>query len=595
MDTGNGTRLNKKKPTSKDESNYEEREDKLEKEEMEKESRYGKHYKWVALTNTTLGALMAAMNGSILLIALPAIFRGLNINPLVSSNFGLLLWLLLGYNVITAIFTVTIGRLSDMFGRVKLYNLGFLIFTIGSIALYISSLYITGVDGALSLILLRLFQGVGGAFLFANSTAILTDAFPHTMRGRAMGFNQIAAVGGGLIGLIVGGLLAAIDWHLVFLISIPFGIAGTLWAYLELHEIASIEKDQKFDIPGNVLFAAGIMLILLGLTYSIVGYNGNPTGWSNPFVYGTIIAGIVLMIPFAYIELKSKFPMFRLQLFKIKAFLFGNLSLLLAGIARGGLQFMLIIWLDGIWLPLHGVHFSKTPFDAAIDLIPFMMGFIIFGPISGYLSDRYGARLFSTLGMLINFVGFLALAALPADFSYILFAIITFSLGLGQGLFSAPNTTAIMNSVPENTRGSASGMRSTFTNISFMFSMALFFTILILGMSTELSTALYSGMVNAGIPANASMQISKLPPTAALFSAFLGYNPMKTLLPASVYSALPNSTKTEVTGLSFFPHLLSKPFMDGMKLVLYIGSGMALIAAIASALRGKRYIYGIEN
>lgn len=570
-------------------------EDDLEKLEMEKESKYGKHYKWIALSNTTLGALMAAMNGSILLIALPAIFRGLNINPLSAINFSLLLWLLLGYNIVTAVFTVTVGRLSDMFGRVRLYDLGFLIFTIGSVALYISSLYITGVNGALSLIVLRLLQGIGGAFLFANGTAILTDAFPHTMRGRAMGFNQIAAVGGGLLGLIVGGLLASIDWHLVFLINVPFGIIGTIWAYLKLHEIASMEKNQKFDISGNILFALGVLIILIGLTYSIVGYNGSPMGWGNPFVYGSIILGVLLLIPFAYIELKSKYPMFRLQLFKIRAFLAGNISLMLAGLARGGLQFMLIIWLDGIWLPLHGVHFIKTPFDAAIDLIPFVLGFMIFGPISGYLSDKYGARILSTAGMLIEFVGFLVLATLPADFSYVLFAVITFTLGMGQGLFAAPNTTAIMNSVPEYNRGSASGMRATFMNTSFIFSIAIFFSILILGMSINLSSAFYNNLTSVGIPANVALNVSHIPPTEALFSAFLGYNPMKILIPNSTLAALPNSTAAKVTGLSFFPHILSKPFMEGMKYVLYTGAGMALIAAIVSSLRGKRYIYGMDN
>jgi MFS family permease len=563
-------------------------------EERKRESKYGKNYKWIALSNTTLGALMSAINGTILIISLPAVFSGLGVNPLVASNIALLLWLLLGYMLVSGVIVVTIGRLSDMYGRVKLYNIGFAIFTLGSIGLYISSLYITGINGALSLILLRLVQAVGGGFLFANSVAILTDAFPSNERGKAIGFNQIAGVGGGILGLILGGILSSFDWHLIFLVNVPIGIIGTVWAYLALHELATIKKGQKFDVLGNVSFTIGLTLILLALTYGLIPYGSSTMGWSSPYVIAGLIAGVLMLIIFAFVELKAKYPMFKLALFRIRAFAFGNISLLLAGIARGGLQFMIIIWLQAIWLPLHGVSFSQTPFRAAILILPLLFGFLIFGPISGYLSDKYGARLFSTVGMIINGLGFIALSMIPAQFTYIYFAIIIFVIGMGQGLFAAPNTTAIMNSVPPEQRGGASGMRATFTNISLIFSIAIFFTLLVVGLSVHLAPAMYKGLIAQNIPQSEALRVSTLPPTSALFAGLLGYNPMKSLINPTVLASLPKTNESYVTGKVFFPTLISKPFHDGLAVVLYAGALMSFIAALASALRGKRYVYGVQ-
>ncbi len=577
-------KTHKAKAAIVDKSSYDE-------SERERESRFGKNYKWVALSNTTLGALMSAINGTILIISLPAIFSGLGINPLTPSNIALLLWLLLGYMLVSGVIVVTIGRLSDMFGRVKLYNLGFAIFTLGSIALYISSLYITGVNGALSLIILRLVQAVGGGFLFANSVAILTDAFPSNERGKAIGFNQIAGIGGSVLGLILGGILSSFDWHLIFLVNVPIGIIGTIWAYLALHELAVIKKGQKFDIAGNVTFGIGLVLVLLALTYGFLPYGTHLMGWTNPYVITALVAGVLLLVIFGIIESKVADPMFHMYLFKIKAFLFGNLSLLLAGIARGGLQFMIIIWLQAIWLPLHGVSFSQTPFQAAILILPLLIGFLILGPISGYLSDKYGARLFSTLGMLINGVGFVLLALLPADFNYVLFALLLFVIGVGQGMFAAPNTTAIMNSVPPDQRGRASGMRATFTNVSMIFSIAIFFTLLIVGISGTLSSSLYQGLINQQIPVSEATRVASLPPTSALFAGLLGYNPMLSLVNHSILNKIPVANETYVTGKVFFPTLLSKPFHDGLAFVLYVGALMSFVAAAASALRGKKYIY----
>ncbi len=557
---------------------------KYERDEERRERKFGVHYKWIALSNTTLGALMATIDSSILIISLPAILNGLGVNVLAQGSTDLLLWLLLGYTIASASFVVTIGRLSDMFGRVRLYNAGFLIFAVASTLLYVSSLFISGSEGAIALIVLRIIQGIGGSFLMANSTAILTDAFPYNERGKAVGFNQIAAVGGSLFGLVAGGLLAAIDWHLVFLVSVPVGIIGTIWAYLGLREIAATDRNKKFDIPGNVTFACSIILILLGLTYYIVPAAG--TAYAGMMV----LAGILLMVLFVYIETRTKNPMLNLGLFRIRAFAAGNISLLLAGIARGGLQFMIIIWLQGIWLPLHGINFVDTPLYAAIDILPLPIAFMLFGPVSGYLSDRYGARMFSTVGMLINVVGFIMLAAMPANFNYYEFAAILFFLGMGQGMFAAPNTTAIMNSVPPERRGVASGMRATFMNVSMMFSIVIFFSILTLGVSSMLPSSLYNGLLAQNISKPISLNISRIAPSSALFAALLGYDPMKVLIPQNVFTALPVATQNTISGPLFFPTLIADPFIYGMRIVLYFGAAIALIAAIASWERGQRYV-----
>ncbi len=558
-------------------------------QERTKERKLGKNYKWIALSNTTLGALLASIDGSILIISLPAIFNGIGVNPIATGNVDLLLWLLLGYTIVSSVTVVTIGRLSDMFGRVKLYNVGFAIFSFASILIYAASYLLTGDTAVFAITGLRLLQGLGAGFLFANSAAILTDAFPSNERGRALGFNQIAAIGGSLAGMLIGGWLASIDWHLIFLISVPIGVIGTIWAYLALHELATIKKNQRIDVLGNVTFAVAIALILISLTYGLVPFGNNTTGWSSPIVQGGTMLGLILLVVFGFIERRAISPMFNLALFKIRAFAAGNLSMFLSGIARGGLQFMLIIWLQGIWLPLHGISFENTPLQAAICMMPLIIGFLVSGPVSGFLSDKYGARLFSTTGMLLNVVGFLALSTLSANFTYWIFALIIFVLGVGQGMFAAPNTSAVMSSVPPEYRGVTSGMRATLFNVSFMFSLVIFFSILIAGISTTLPTALYKGLIAQNVSASTANMISSLPPSSALFASLLGYNPMKALIPQNVISSLPVQNANVILGNSFLPTLLAVPFINGMHIVLYTGAAMALIAAIASALRGKTY------
>ncbi|HZU14258.1 MAG TPA: MFS transporter [Chloroflexota bacterium] len=553
----------------------------------------GVHYKWIALSNTTLGILMATINSSIVLIALPTIFNGIHINPLTPGNTSFLLWILMGYMVVTSTLLVTVGRISDMLGRVKMYTLGFAVFTIGSILLFLTPS--TGTTGGIELIAFRIVQAIGGSFLFANSAAILTDAFPPKERGFGLGINQIAAIGGSVLGLILGGVLAAVNWRLVFLVNVPFGIIGTVWAYLMLRETATIRAHQKLDIWGNVTFAAGLTVLLVGLTYGLLPYGGHVMGWTNPWVIAALAGGVVLLVTFAMIEVRTPDPMFRLDLFKIRPFAAGNISALLGATARGGLQFMLIIWLQGIWLPIHGYSFSQTPLWAGIYMLPMMAGFLIAGPVSGWLSDHLGARPFTTGGMLVATVAFLLLTFLPANFSYVPFASLLLAMGLGMGLFSSPNTSSVMSSVPPAQRGVSSGMLATVQNAGMLMSMAVFFTIVIVGLSATLPHTLGTGLLRAGLPAGAANGISHLPPTAALFSAFLGYNPMAHLLPPALLSHLPATTQAHLLSRSFFPSLIAAPFMDGLRLAFYVSAVMSAVAAVASLMRGRQYFHEVTT
>src|SRR5271157_850091 len=499
----------------------------------------------------------------------------------------------MGYLVVTATLLVTFGRISDMFGRVRLYNLGFAIFAVGSILLYL--VHGTGNGAAMQIIIFRLVQAVGGAFLMANSTAIITDAFPPNQRGLAMGINMIAGTSGSFIGLLVGGILAAINWRYIFLVSVPFSVGGTIWAYLALHETAKIRKHQQLDIPGNILFALGHTALLVGSSYGIEPYGNSTMGWGNPFVLACLIGGALALVVFIFVEQHVPEPMFRLELFKIRMFSAGNVAGFLASLARGGLNLMIIIWLQGIWLPLHGVSFEETPLWAGIYMLPLTIGFMIMGPISGFLSDRYGARTFSTAGMLVTAAGFAGLLLVPTNFVYVAFALAILVIGMGMGMFVSPNTTAIMNSVPAEHRGASSGMRATFQNTASTLSITWIFTMVTIGLAAHLPTTLYQGLTQAGVPSNVAHQVANLPPTAALFAAFLGYNPMRVLLPAAVLQQLPAASQALLLSKPFFPNLISAPFDFGLRIAFSISISLALIAALASLLRGKRFIYEQES
>ncbi|MCU1577155.1 MAG: transporter [Leifsonia sp.] len=548
------------------------------------------HYKWVALSNTTLGMLMATINSSIVIISLPAIFTGIKLNPLQPSNVSYLLWILMGYMLITAVLVVTFGRMGDMYGRVRIYNLGFVIFTIASIALALDP-FMSGA-GAMWLIAWRFVQGVGGAMLFANSTAILTDAFPADKRGFALGLNQVAAIAGSFIGLIVGGVLAAIDWRAVFFVSVPLGIIGTIWSFKSLHEVGT-GSPGRIDWLGNVTFGVGLIALLTGITYGIQPYGTSSTGWGNPWVIGSIVGGIAFLVAFVLIELRLREPMFDMRLFRIRAFASGIFSGLLAAIGRGGMQFMLIIWLQGIWLPLHGFSYEETPFWAGIYLLPITIGFMIAGPISGALSDRFGARWFSFVGLLLVGVTFIALLLIPVNFNYWEFAIITGLNGIGSGLFSSPNRTAIMNSVPANERGSASGMAGVALNAGSSLSIGIFFSLMIAGLSTALPSALTNGLASNGVPSTVAGAIGQTPPVGSLFAAFLGYNPIKSLLaPTGVH--LSTAQSAVLTGNEFFPQLISAPFHDGLVVVFIAAAVMSVVGAVISLFGGAKYVHTDE-
>ena len=552
----------------------------------------GPRYKWVVLSNTTVGMLLATINATSLMIALPVIFRGIHLNPLQASNFPYLLWIMMGYMLVSAAVVVTVGRIGDMFGRVRMYNLGFAWFTVGAILL--SLVWSTGSAGALELVILRMFQAIGGALLMANSAAIITDAFPSEQLGLALGMNMVVGILGSFLGILVGGLLSQVGWRWVFLANVPVGVFGTIWAYLKLKEIG-VRIKAKIDWLGNLSFAAGLAMILTGATYGIKPYGHSLTGWGDPFVLEMMFGGLACLVVFVVVEMRVDEPMFRLSLFRIRAFTAGNAASFLGAVGRGGFQFMLMIWFQGIWLPQHGYSFVRTPLWAGIYMIPFMVGFVVSGPISGKLSDRYGARPFATGGMLLSGAMYAVMMTFPANFSYWPFAAVMFVSGIGGGLFASPNTASIMNSVPARYRGAASGMRVTFAQSGMPLSMGLFFTLLVVGLNSKVPSAMYNGLLAHGVPAASAAQLSHMPPLGYIFAAFLGINPLKSLLGPTVLSHLAPGQAAAITSRSFFPQLIGPSFKHALLLILGFAVVMSVIAAIASALRGEKFIHVDEE
>jgi MFS family permease len=544
----------------------------------------GKNYKWIALSNTTLGVLMVTINQSIVLIALPNIFDGIGLNPLDSGNTSYLLWMMMGFMVVTAVLVVSFGKLGDMYGRVRMYNLGFLVFTICSVLLSVSWMH--GSSAALWLIGWRVVQGVGGALLFANSTAIITDAFPATRRGTALGINAIAAIAGSFIGLILGGVLGPVNWHYIFLVSVPVGIFGTFWAFIKLHD-TGVRRKAKIDWWGNLTFAVGLISVLVGITYGLQPYGGHTMGWSSPAVLSALIGGVVVLLIFLIIESKISDPLFKLSLFRNRTFAAGNLANLLTALGRGGLQFMLIIWLQGIWLPQHGYSFEDTPLWAGIYMIPLTVGFLLSAPLSGMLSDKLGHRYFTVGGTFITAVSFALMLAIPVNFSYPVFAILLVINGVGSGMFASPNRAEIMNSVPADQRGVGAGMNATFMNASMVLSIGIFFSLMVVGLSHSLPGTMHDGLVAQGVPEQAAQTVSHLPPIAVLFAAFLGYNPMQQLLGPQLHN-LPADHASYLTGRSFFPHLITQPFHSGLVIAFLFAIVACLIASIASMLTKRQ-------
>jgi MFS family permease len=547
----------------------------------------GEGYKWVALSNTTVGVLLATIDSSIMLIAMPDIFRGVHLDPLTPGNSFYLLWMILGFLIVSSVLVVSLGRLGDMFGRVKMYNLGFVVYTSASLLLTVDPLI--GRAGALWLIVGRIFQGVGAAFLIANSAAILTDAFPTNQRGLALGINNVAGISGSFIGLILGGILGPIDWRFVFLVSVPFGLFGTVWAYMKLED-HGVRKRAPIDWAGNLTFAIGLILVMVGITYGIEPAGGHDMGWTSTKVIGELAVGVASLIAFCVIETRVENPMFRLPLFKIRAFAAGTLSSFLSAVGRGGLMFMLIIWLQGIWLPEHGFSFANTPLWAGIYMLPLTAGFLLAGPVSGILSDRFGARPFATGGMTGAAAAFVLLLTLPVDFTYWEFALILLMVGLSMGAFASPNRAGVMNSLPADQRGVGGGMNATFQNSAQVLSIGIFFTLMILGLSTALSGSLTHGLAAHGVSAATAARVGHLPPVSVLFAAFLGYNPIRSLVGGRVLAHLSSAHRAALLGHSFFPKLIAAPFHSGLTEAFVFAAVACLVAAAASWSRGKRYV-----
>jgi MFS family permease len=554
-----------------------------------RQARADERYKWVALANTTASVFMSMLDGSIVIIAMPAIFRGIHLDPLAAHNIAYLLWMIMGYRLVQAVLVVNVGRLGDMFGRVKIYNAGFVVFTIASILLSFDPF--DGGHGALWLIGWRVLQAIGGSMLVANSAAILTDAFPADQRGFALGTNQVAGLAGQFIGLVAGGLLAAWDWRAVFWVNVPVGVYGTIWAYRKLRDNGERHR-SKIDWGGNITFAVGLGAILVGITEGLQPYAGHTMGWTNPLVLALLGGGVLLLAVFALIESRVAAPLFQLSLFRIRAFTAGSIAGFVVAIARGGLQFMLIIWLQGIWLPLHGYSYSQTPFWAGIFLLPLSAGVLLAGPLSGTLSDRFGARGFATAGMIVFGGSFVGLMLLPVEFPYWAFALLIAANGIGSGMFVSPNSSSIMSSVPARHRGAASGMRATFQNSGTALSIGVFFSLMIIGLAHSLPATLTSGLQRQGVPHAVAQHIGNLPPVSSLFAAVLGVNPIQHLLSAAhALSPLPAASQRVLTGRVFFPALISGPFEHGLAVVFAVAAALSAVAAVASLLRGGRYVH----
>jgi MFS family permease len=546
----------------------------------------GDRYRWIALSNTVLAGLIVSIDSTIVLIAVPSIFRGIHVDPLQPNNTKYMLWLILGFLIVTAVLVVSLGRLGDIYGRVRVYSLGFVVFTVFSILLSVTWMH--GQAAAIWLIVMRIGQGFGGAMLLANMSAILTDAFPASQRGTALGLSNIAFVAGSTIGLVLGGVLAPISWRLIFLVSVPVGLAGSFWSYRSLRDIGE-RHAARIDWWGNLTFAGGLIAVMVAITSGIQPYHHDTMSWTSPKVLAEFGIGFALLAAFAVIESCVAEPMLHLRLFRIRAFTAGNIANLLASLARGGLQFILIIWLQGVWLPEHGYNFADTPLWSGIHMLPNVGGILLAGPISGMLSDRFGARPFATAGALLAGISFFLLARLPVEFPYATFAALLALNGIGMGMFISPNRAAVMNSLPPWRRGVGAGMLNTFQNSAAVLSIGIFFSLMIVGLAAQLPSTLYHGFIAHGVPIATAARISHLPPVTTLFATFLGYNPVQHLLGHSVLASLSPAQASALTGRTFFPHLITKPFSSALSAAFTFALIVCLLSAAASLLRGGKH------
>jgi EmrB/QacA subfamily drug resistance transporter len=425
------------------------------------------NYKWITLTNTTIGTLMASLDRNIVLIALPTIALDLH------TSFFTLVWIVLVYWLVTASVLLNFGRLSDMFGRVKLYNMGFALFTLGSGLCSISQ---TGEQ----LILFRIIQALGAAFLFSNSAAIITDTFAENERAKALGLNQTSIVVGSVIGLVFGGFLTSyLGWRSIFWVNIPIGIFATIWSYAKLRELGVIRK-EKIDWLGNTTFAGGLSMILLGVTlatFKII---------STYEIFLSIIGGFSLLVLFIITEKKVSRPMFDLSLFKIRLFTGGIIAIFLNALARGSFTLIMSFYLQGPSMKLNSL-------DAGIYLIPVSIALAVFAPISGWLYDKYKLRFFTSAGLLVSALGFFILTGIGVTMSFYEVVMPLVMIGAGMGIFASPNRASIMTSVPSSRRGVSAGISTTFVMIGNSFSIGLVFLIMTNVISLHTAEQLFSG------------------------------------------------------------------------------------------------------
>jgi MFS family permease len=539
------------------------------------------------LVNSFLGSLMASMTMSAIIIALPDILRGIGVNPMSPLGFASMMWLMFSYPLMVAVAVPIVGRLSDMYGRGRMFTIGDAIFTVTSTLLGIVPGY--GSVAVAQMIAYRFVQGLGGSMMFTNSAAIITDVYPPHRRGVAMGIVSIAFSAGSIIGLVVGGVLAVVNWRLVFLVNTPIGIASTAWAYVTVYRLPLGLRRVRVDYLGASMLAASLVLLLLGITFGMLPSGNSMMSWGSPMVLGLIGGGLLLMALLIPVEMRTREPILKINLFRIRPFTFGVLSALFLFLAQGANVFVLSLLLQAIYLPMHGVPYSETPLLAGIYLIPSSVANAVFAPVGGRLINRFGARVVSTIGAVLLGVSFELLTLLSLNFNYTLFAADLFLMGTGSGLFQSPNLVSIMSSVPQEDRSAASGLRASMQNIGLLMSFAVFLTLILVGSATALSTSISSALTKVGVPSDVVSELTRIPPAYALFAAFMGYDPMKFLMSQTGVD-LPGSVYAAVTKPTFFPSAIAPAMATGFIYAYHIAAIMAFTAAVFSYLRGREHI-----
>ena len=445
--------------------------------------RHSPHYKWWVLSCTSLGMLLATVNSGTLIIALPDLERSLHTTLLQ------LVWVILAYMIVSTVLVLTAGRLSDLFGRKTAYVLGFLVFSLASLG--------AGFAGSgTELILWRILQGVGGAFLFANAAALVTDAFPRRELGLAMGTNTMVAAVGLVIGPVLGGALVAIDWPWVFWFNVPLGLLGCVWGALVLEERSGRSKEHGLDLLGVTTFVVGLTGLVLALS------KGGLSGWNDPLVIGGLTAAAILLPLFVVIEQHARSPMLDLDLFRDRLFTAASAAAFLNGLSRFALMFLFVFYFQGPQ--------GQSPIMAGLELAPLAIGMLVASPIAGAIADRHGSRALAAGGMLVSAIGLAGMTTLQADTAYAWSAFWLSLVGIGSGMFNSPNTAAMMGSVPIHRRGVAAGVRVMLQNTGAVISIAFVMAIVTEAVPKDVLFKIFSGLASGLSPEQLQPFISNL-------------------------------------------------------------------------------------